>query len=257
MNNAIVYSFHIREDDQKRNGCYRQFLYSLETLRRHNKDIAVKVFVSSSQKLQIKINDANTQLINFNNIFPNSFPKDWIETGHAEWLYHRWINAFRSFKLFDFDNILYIDTDTVFYNDPQKLFDRYGNTEQLWAMPDTEIQLMKKIGLGTGMNDGQVIISSKIYKYSKEIVGYMERYVCDIIENKRESLTEEEHFHLYWLCTQYAIASYFKNINNPIQYFDNKFVIIGDMDEGIEKTDLILHHYFSGNTNRYLPERFW
>lgn len=257
MNNAIVYSFHIREDDQKRNGCYRQFLYSLETLRKHNKDIPVKVFVSSSQKLQIKINDANIQLINFNNVFPNSFPRDWVETGHAEWLYHRWINAFRSFKLFDFDNILYIDTDTVFYNDPQKLFDRYGNTERLWAMPDTEIQLMNKIGLGTGMNDGQVIISSKIYKYSKEIVGYMERYVYDIIENKRESLTEEEHFHLYWLCTQYAIASYFKNINNPVQYFDNKFVIIGDMDEGLDKTDLILHHYFSGNTNRYLPERFW
>jgi lipopolysaccharide biosynthesis glycosyltransferase len=257
MNNAIVYSFHIREDDQKRNRCYRQFLYSLETLREHNKDIPVKVFVSSSQKLQIKIDDANTQLINFNNILPNSFPKDWIETGHAEWLYHRWINAFRSFKLFDFDNILYIDTDTVFYNDPQKLFDRYGNTEQLWAMPDTVLEIMNKINLETGMNDGQVIISSKIYKYSKEIVGYMEKYVCDIIENKMESLTEEEHFHLYWLCTQYAIASYFKNINNPVQYFDNKFVIIGDMDEDLDKTDLILHHYFSGNTNRYLPERFW
>jgi lipopolysaccharide biosynthesis glycosyltransferase len=257
MNNAIVYSFHIREDDQKRNGCYRQFLYSLETLRKYNKNIPVKVFISSSKKLEIKINDVNTQLINFNNVLPSFFPKDWIETGHAEWLYHRWINAFRSFKLFDLDNILYIDTDTVFYNDPQKLFDRYGNTEQLWAMPDTEIQLMNKIGLGTGMNDGQVIISSKIYKYSKEIVKYMERYVCDIIENKRESLTEEEHFHLYWLCTQYAIASYFKNINNPIQYFDNKFVIIGDMNKGIDKTDLILHHYFSGNTNRHLPERFW
>ena len=257
MNNGIVYSFHIREQDQKRNGCYRQLCYSLETLREYNKDIPVKVFISSNDKITLKSFDKNTQFINFKNSYPQHFPKKWIETGHAEWLYHRWVNAFRSFKLFNFDNILYLDTDTVFYNNPDKLFNLYGNTELLWAMPDTEKDLMGKIGIGSGMNDGQVLVSSKIYKHNKEIIKYMEQYVCDIIENTKSFLTKEENFHLYWLCTQYAVASYFQNIKNPVQYFDNRFVIIGDMDPSADKTDLILHHYFSGNTDKCLPERFW
>jgi lipopolysaccharide biosynthesis glycosyltransferase len=257
MNNAIVYSFHIREQDQKRNGCYRQLCYSLETLRKYNKDIPVKVFISSKDKLTLTSFDKNTQFINFQNNYPKDFPKEWIETGHAEWLYHRWINAFRSFKLFNFNNILYLDTDTIFHNDPEKLFTLYGDTDSLWAMPDTEIELMDKIGIGSGMNDGQVLISSKVYSSNKEIIKYMKKYICDIIENTKSFLTAEEHFHLYWLCTQYAIASYFKNINNPVQYFDNKFVIIGSMDYAVDKNELVLHHYFSGNTDRCLPERFW
>jgi hypothetical protein len=256
MHNAVIYSFHVNQKDLGLNLCYRQLMNSIESLRKYNKDIMVKVFISSDHEINIKSIGDNVEFIRFNNKYPSIFPKDWIDFGYAKFLYHRWINAFRSFELFNFDNILYLDTDTTFYGNPNILFNLYGSSESVWAMPDNVTEIIDKINLKGAMNDGQILISSKINKNSKKIISYMESYVCKIIEDTKYILTENEHKHLYWLSTQYAISSYFKENQNPVKYFDNKFVIIGDMDDDIDKTNLILHHYFSGNTQKYLPERF-
>jgi hypothetical protein len=39
MKNAIVYSFHVRGNSLFDNRCYKQLLYSINTLRKFNKDI--------------------------------------------------------------------------------------------------------------------------------------------------------------------------------------------------------------------------
>lgn len=254
MKNAIVYSFVVRSGHIiKYVPCYQQLKYSIDTLRKYNQDIPVYVHVSGAQLSNLAFGK-NVHIVNFDVVDDGGWPQDWVEWGYLEFLKHRWENAIGSIHKYNLDNILYLDTDTVFHNDPELLFKRYGSTEHLWAKPDNSSDLMSKVEVWPGMNDGQFILSKEVA--NKDILGHMKFYVNHILSKHKNNLNEEEYKNLCWVSTQYAVWDYFQNHNNPVKYFDENEVMLHVEPEYKNTDKLILHHYYSGNTHKFVPGEY-
>ena len=252
MNNAIVYSFHVGLGTVKELLCYKQLRYSIDTLRKFNKHIPVHVYISPSSIDTSDLNlGPNVNIVKFDIQYDEGWPEDWL---WMEFLKHRWENAIKAVQHHRLDNVLYLDTDTIFYNDPEILFDKYGSTNHMWAKPDNSDDLMKKVEVWPGMNDGQFIMSKEIT--STDILSHMKFYVNHILSKHKETLTDVEFNDLSWVCTQYAVWDYFEHQKNPVRNFDELEVMVSNEPEFKDTSKLILHHYYSGNTRKFVPEEY-
>lgn len=255
MKNAIVYSFHLRSGNIKDLHCYKQIRYSVDTLRKFNKDIPVYINISPSSTDTSDLGfDKNVHIVKFDVEDDGGWPDDWVNNGYLEFLKHRWENAIKSIHINHLDNILYLDTDTVFHGDPEVLFKKYGSTMQIWAKPDNSNDLMAKVEVWPGMNDGQFILSKELASMS--IIEHMKFYVNHILSKHKQKLTNKEYLTLSWVCTQYAVWDYFQNQNNPVKYFDEAEVMLHVEPEHKDTSSLILHHYYNGNTSKFLPKEY-
>ena len=255
MGNAIVYSFHVRSGKVKNLFCYKQLRYSIDTLRKFNKDVPVYVYISPSSIDTSDLGfDSNVNIVKFDSVDNDGWPEDWVNLGYFEFLKHRWQNAIESIHSYGLDNILYLDTDTVFHGDPNKLFEKYGSTNHLWAKPDNSNDLMAKVEVWPGMNDGQFILSKELAK--KDIMSHIKFYVNHTLSHNKEKLTDTEWKNLCWVSTQYAVWDYFQNCNNPVRHFDDAEVMLHIEPEYRDTSNLIVHHYYSGNTNKFVPKEY-
>lgn len=255
MANAIVYSFHVRSGKIQDLICYKQLKYSIDTLRKFNKVIPVYVYISPSNIDTSSLSlGKNIKIVKFDIQDDGGWPQDWVDLGYLEFLKHRWEKAIESVYEYKLDNVLYLDTDTVFHNDPQRLFDKYGSTEYLWARPDNSNDLMAKVEVWPGMNDGQFMLSKNVA--SKDILTHMKFYVNHILSKNKDKLTKEEYKNLGWVSTQYSVWDYFQNKKNPIRHFDENEVMLSTEPEAKNTDSLILHHYYTGNTKRFVPEEY-
>lgn len=253
--NAIVYSFHVRDGSISYSRCYRQLKYSIDTLRKFNKQIPVYVYVSpSSLDTSLVEFDSKTTIVKFDISDDGGWPEDWVSRGYLEFLKHRWENAIGAVESCKLDNILYLDTDTVFHNDPQILLDKYGSTKHLWAKPDNSNDLMAKVEVWPGMNDGQFILSKELA--NKDMLRHMKFYVNHILSRHKEKLTDYEYRNLCWVSTQYAIWDYFQHAKNPVRYFDENEVMLHIEPEHKNTDNLVLHHYYSGNMEKFVPKEY-
>ena len=137
---------------------------------------------------------------------------------------------------------------------PNILFNKYGSTNHLWAKPDNSNDLMTKVEVWPGMNDGQFLLSRKCS--NRDILHHMKFYVNHILSRHKEKLTNQEYRDLCWVSTQYSVWDYFQNQNNPVKHFDENEVMLHIEPESKDISNLILHHYYSGNTNRFLPKEY-
>lgn len=255
MKNAIVYSFHLRSGKLKDLHCYKQLKYSIDTLRKFNPNLSVYVYISPSKIDTSDLGfDKNVNIIKFDIKDDGGWPKDWVDLGYLDFLKHRWEKAIESIHSFDLDNILYLDTDTVFHGDPEVLFNKYGSTKHLWAKPDSSTDLMSKVEVWPGMNDGQFILSKELA--NKDILHHMKFYVNHILFKNKEKLLNEDYKNLCWVSTQYAVWDYFQNHNNPVKHFDESEVMIHVEPEQKNTSNLIVHHYFSSNSEKFLPKEY-
>jgi hypothetical protein len=252
MNNAIVYSFVLKHGNIKDLACYKQLRYSVDTLRKFNKHIPVYVYISPSSIDTSDLNlGVNVNIVKFDVEDDGGWPDDWR---WMDFLKHRWENAIKAVKHYRLDNVLYLDTDTIFYNDPEILFDKHGSTSHMWAKPDNSYDLMSKVDVFPGMNDGQFIMSKEIA--STDILSHMKWYVNHILSKHKDNLTEEEYNNLSWVCTQYAVWDYFEHQNNPVKHFDELEVMVSTEPEFKDTSNLILHHYYSCNSDKFLPKEY-
>lgn len=255
MKNAIVYSFYLRSGNLKDLHCYKQLRYSIDTLRKFNKKITVYVYLSPSDIETSELGfDNNVTVVKFDLADESGWPEDWVNLGYFEFLEHRWRNAIDAIHSHDLDNVLYLDTDTVFHADPETLFLKYGSTNHMWAKPDNSNDLMTKVEVWPGMNDGQFILSKELA--NKDILSHMKFYVNHILSRHKEKLTDQEYKDLCWVSTQYSVWDYFQNSKNPVKHFDENEVMLHTEPEVKDISSLILHHYYSGNTYKFVPREY-
>lgn len=237
---------------------FKQLKYSVDTLRKYNQDIQVKVFVSPKDTAILKdlsFNAKNLEFIPFDNIYGENWPKRWLKAGYAEFLFHRWKNAFESIEMFSFDNILYLDTDTIFHNDPDLLFKKYGNTEDLYGREDNSTHIMDQLGMVNGLNDGQFILNKSLVSHKEKFLSFMNTYINDTL-NKYDGILNEKDFHdLQWIIVQYSAYEYFSSMDK-VRYFDQNNVMLSTEPDFLNKDSLILHHYYTGNSEKYLPKEY-
>lgn len=264
MKNGIAYSFHVRTGSFQENRCFNQMLYSVTTLRKYNKNIDVNVFIAASKPQHFdfyKWKDLNINFIIFSNTsedYGTNWYPAWYNLGYAEFLFHRWKNAYRCLREHQYDNLLYLDTDTVFHNDPELLFNKYGNCDFVWAKEDNTFGTMAKIGLDKAMNDGQFILSKNILKHEAKSLKHIQTYTNKtLIEFEGKLEDDFEHLNLHWLCVQYAMFDYFNAVGKPVHYFDPTEVMLHVEPNYNDTSNLILHHYYNGNAKLFIPKEFY
>lgn len=261
MNYGIVYSFHVRGGRLVDTFCYKQLLYSLSTLRKYNTSTPVKVFISfSSNDVEMDYSTLNAipnvEVVNFDNTYPKEkMNYMWVTEGHAEFLFHRWKNALKSLKEYKYDKILYLDTDTIFYKDVLSLFEKYDQG-MVWARGDNTYQVMEYLNLTNAMNDGQVLLSKEVLNYESLFEDFILEFINTALlkcENNFNSTTMSRS--VRWIILQYGVFMFFNHINHPVSYFDVLDVALHQELEGSENFP-ILRHYYTGNSDKYLPKEF-
>lgn len=255
MNNGIICSLRIKENHYMKDYyLYKQLSHSIATLRKFNKNIPVIVYYSSDNfpedHLDYFPNDPHTHFIKFENKVSDDWYHTFKDGGYAEVIEHRWINAFKGLEDCNFDNIIYMDTDTQFFNDPEILFDLYGNTDFIWTRDDTCEVEMKYLKIYPGMNDGITMISKNILKHKNHCLESIKKYINYTLDKYHTIMNEDEHFHLNWIIIQYAAFDYFWQ-RDLHRYFDKEHVTL-HFEERSDKT--IMQHYFTGNSAEFLPE---
>lgn len=250
MKNGIVVSMVVDKNyDIEHHNLYKQLSHSLNTLRKVNKDIKVKVYYSYGKELPENHSvyfpeDPNTEFIPFE----NNISSDW-HTGFwsAAVVEHRWVNAFRGLE--DFDNIINMDTDTEFFRDPEELFEKYGNTEFIWTREDTCDDLTKTLRIYPAINDGLTVISKNILKHKDMCMSSMKQYINYTLEKYQPILSEKDYYQLPWVIIQYSLFDYFDS-RNLHRYFDKDDVLMHVEDK---KDTHVVRHYFSSNSSKFLP----
>jgi len=104
------------------------------------------------------------------------------------------------------------------------------------------------------MNDGQFILNKSLA--NQGILKHMKFYVNHILSKHKDKLTEKEYSDLGWVSTQYAVWDYFQNINSPVKYFDENEVMLHTEPEEKNTDKLVIHHYYTGNTSKFLPKEY-
>jgi len=259
MKNAIVYSINTVGEKFENSVRFRQLLYSVSRLRRFNKNIDVYVYVSDKdffyntekyKNLNIIFKYFETPIYNISNT-------NYRKSENAEKLWHRWSNTFEVLKSLEYDNALYIDTDTIFYNDPELLFSIYGNTKSLYTKEDNCYEIMKVLGVDkNGLNAGQILFSKFLLFSESEMFKFMNNYIDLKLKEIKETVSEEMYNQIIWVIDQYAIYEYYKSIDIPVKIYNKNHVML-HLEPWINETsELILHHYLNRNYNIAVPAEF-
>ena len=111
----VMYSYKWNIHDHINDHEMNRIIHSVSSLRKFNKTIPVYLFCSGTLKHQedLLIDKYGVTIRQFNE-------RDFDHEMLIAWSIHRWYNL-KFFK--KSANILYVDSDTIFYHDPKYLFD--------------------------------------------------------------------------------------------------------------------------------------
>jgi hypothetical protein len=261
MKNAIVYSIYSSQDEIELNYNFMQLRYSIDTLRKFNQDIQIYVYVAPEGILETIRGPVNMENVKYISYQCEPNPKLNNEV-YATWTAHKWPNAFHALEYFELDNVLYVDADTFWQRDPQELFDKYGNSEYIYAKQDINGQEYSHLLelKAPPMNDGVNLLSKKVLKYKEDL---LDARIDKVLEwqnihqhNPDETIREDL---IQWLSCQYAVSEHMYEIGNEIKFFDVSDVALEDEWEEMspsERREVAVMHYFNYNTEEYLPQMY-
>ena len=259
MKNVIVYSINTLGEQFNNSDRLRQLVYSVSRLRRFNNDIDVCVYISDKnfssheykyKKLNITFKYFDLAKYKINNL-------DYNNSKNAEKLWHRWTNTFDALKSSEYDNALYIDTDTIFYNDPEKLFSIYGNTNSIYTKEDNCYDIMKTLGVeNNGLNAGQILFSKFLLNTEKDMFLFMEKYIDSKLLKIKDQVSKESYNQTLWVIDQYALYEYYKSIGVQTKIYDTKHVMLHLEPWVNDVSELVLHHYLNRNYKIAVPSEF-
>jgi hypothetical protein len=261
MTNAVVYSIHV-DGDLKDSLHIKELKYSIKTLRDYNKDIDINIYISPMFKAeQLKIDSC--KVIGFNAEVDPGLPYQKM----SRWIDHKWKTAFHALETNDYNSVLMIDPDTIYFNDPEILFKKYNVPEKIYAQQEIWEDMLKAINLSRPqMNDGVVVINKNCIKFKDQIIAQRDSFVLDLIKQYNDII---DHDHIFWKTgimwssSQYAVSEYFHDIGNPVEYYDDSVMFgLGLEDIPILKViennpKLIILHYTNFLVEHFLPKEYW
>lgn len=263
MNNVIVYSLHSNFPKIDTLLQWREMRYSIDRLREFNKDIPVKIYMSPigvTESATMPLDLHNAEVIEFNATAYDGL----ADQNLARFVSHKWNSTFDALERYGYDNALYVDGDTIWYDDPQKLFDKYGDTEYIYTKRDKFdrfVDFMKDNGdiFSEPMNDGVNLVSKHVLKHKDYILNERFKRVHQWQEKYKDLKDEEITVHgIQWTSYQYAISEAMNDIGMPVKFFDSSDVLVAsEMDtfEGISESGATIFHYLNHNAYLFIP--FW
>lgn len=256
LKRAIVYSLSF-DDEYSEHHNYKQIIKSISSIRKFS-NIDILFFYSSRFDLskEIFFKDNNIKLIKFNN---DDILIRWTDKiPEYPWnrhLHHRWHNIIESLEKFDLDQILYLDTDTIFYKSPEELFDKY-NKDIFYLKKELDDnfinQLTSDLGIYPAINDGQIIVSKKAFgphiNFFMTMLSDKISHFTDMIYDKVDD--SSKHI-LFWTISQYSAFSIIKDLRIEYEYINEEDISLGLNFDKDDKDKIFIHHYFSSNMSRY------
>jgi len=256
LKKAIVYSLSF-DDDYSQHHNYKQILKSISSIRKFS-NIDIIFFYSSKFDLSKEsfFNDNNINLVKFNN--DDVFVKWTDKIPEYPWnrhLHHRWHNIIESLKKFNLDQVLYLDTDTIFYKSPEELFNKY-NKDIFYLKKELDDKvvndLTSSLNIMPAINDGQIIISKNAFGphidfFMTMLVDKISHFT-NVIYDKLNSSNDHIFF---WTISQYSAFSVIKDLEIQHEYFDEDDISLGINFDKQDKSKIFIHHYFSSNMARY------
>ena len=211
----------------------------------------------------IGISDTITMPLNMDNLTIKEFeakPEDTLDNQMLSTLTsHKWVSTFDALQIYD--NVLYVDGDTVWYKDPDILFSKYGNKDRIVSKEDQLKLFVDFAGIKNKvMNDGVNLVSSKMLIYRDYI---LEQRVLRVKEwqDKYSAIESDDikTFGIQWASCQYAVSEAMHDIGLPVIFFDSSEVLLGSEDLALhepESSGAVVLHYLSHNTSKILPKKY-
>lgn len=266
---AIIYSC-ASPDPLNFNQHWQQIPYSIETIRQHS-DIPIKVYVSRGliQNSNLKPHEmfSNVELVEFDDCLEALYPSygTWQFAGKLD---HKWKNAINMFERFDLDRVLFVDGDTFFNRSPHELFDLYDDPTVIWTREENSNYITEQIKhivhISRFVNDGQFILPRSIARRVQHgFAKRQQKYIWDILTATEQLLSKDDHHLLHWLSSQYSITKVLDYYGIGVRFFNPRHTSLSNELMHMHQSGncpgrtSILHHYFFGNTPRYLPQRYW
>lgn len=258
MNNVIVYSFHFESGNPNDTSHFGQIRHSIYTLRQHNKDIPIKVFISpidAYSKMSIDLYDA--EVISFDASTDTLLDSIEMATRRK----HRWPNVFSLLEN-GYDNVLYVDPDTIWQGNVQEIFDKYSGS-MIYSKEDHWEEFSDYLTLTTPtMNEGVMLIPKSTLAYKDHLLSQVELTMIKWQEELRPTLEKNDHLWyagVQWAACQYALSEFLADIGQPFIEFDKMDVAIiheyREMSEEDKKRVTVLH-YLSQNYSDFVPYSF-
>lgn len=257
MSNAILYSFYApRHPDQSE--VFVMLQHSLETLRKHNQDIPVIVYLSPKEYKQYfveKLSEYNVKLIIHEKILDDRFDESFAR------LEHKWFNIFEGLKMYN--SILHVDCDTAFYDDPETIFIKYTDPKKIYcrgAYIGGDFYNFFKID-NLVMNDGQILIRDYFLDQAENFINLRKKYMLESVSYLDSlNLSKDERNKIYewvmWAGTQYGISEHLHEINAFAEFDVEDVAMYPELVSASDAFTLVLLHYFNYNIHHVLPQRY-
>lgn len=208
----------------------------------------------------LELNLNNLKIIKFNTFID----KRMNNAVYASWQHVKWMAAIDCLKRFELDNLMYVDTDTIFQKDPSYFFKKYGNSDYIYGRNDVVDEYTSILNVdGRGMNDGIFILSKTTIPYLKNLVSARSDYVYNAQERFKDSNSFlQTDWMAQWLSGQHGVFEYLKKINKPLKTIDNDDiyeVVSYDKYKNLteeEKNKYAIIHYFNFNAMYFCPQSF-
>jgi len=270
--NAIVFSVHfdtfVNDDGYARMSSFRMFIQLLECIKSIRKFSNVKIIIFYSpyaifNGIKQYFKKLNVDLVEFNN---DNIYKPWMDDieypSFNRYLHHRWINLIKSFELFDINKVLYLDTDVLFYQNPDLIFEKYN--KDICYMIEGELNFdiitnTSHISDFPGTNDGFILLSkteiNKIKDNFESIWIEKIQFINNIVYNDLKNAPDGNHGSIYgnfiWNISQYAAYLIIKD-NLIYEPLDRTEIVLSGEYDTADKNKVIGHHYYSALTDKYL-----
>lgn len=255
---CIVYSIHSEDKNINDLLQWREFLYSINTLRKFNKDVPVKLYVSPPDRVwdisRFPDTMENLTIIPVSNPVSNNVLGDEV----AKRLDMKFHAAFDALENSDYDRVLMIDPDTIYFDNPDLIFNKY-TADYMYATTDYSPDFFNLIKTNKlYMNDGIVIVPRWTLNMKDELLSARDKWVVDKAEELKDILTDEDHIwrnSLGWSASQYGIYDFLQETSKPVMYFDPRDVAnLSDWEMGC-KSPVLLHYWHIGY-HEHLPAEY-
>jgi len=260
MSKAIVYSFYSVPENPENSPTFVMLQYSLETLRNHNPDILVLLYVYNTKERDV-YHKTFGHINNLEIKFKTYTPPENLSKIHMLMMEHKWASVFDALE--KYQAVLFTDCDTVFFDDPDLLFIKYNDPTKVYTrgslLGGDFLKFFKIKNLV--MNDGQFLIRDYFLKDKQTFLDARINYMLDKIKelNKME-VDEKEYENIYswinWSGSQYGITLLLHNINAFQEFAAEDVSLFTDLVSINDKEDLVLLHYFNYNIHHVLPKKY-
>ena len=258
--NYILYSAYLpnlTDKNSHNQQVFSQLYYSLKTLYNtgyggnvviyYDSDITLSDFTYKNQYNIVK---------DFDFVLPIKFKYDNFLKTTTKGAYHKWQTATLFNKNIFFEQVLCVDNDTIFNRDPTPLFEKYNNKDVFYGKqygPSEYDSIKNNLEINNYiLNTGQFILSKAVLnKLGDNFLPNLLKEYIDVLRVTNKIQPEAEN-HMYWLGEEFAITKLLEQNNIPIismDWFDSNY--------GVVDYDTTVCHYYSKNTKKILPEKYW